>query len=54
MTFTMIGIFRMGWTVTSGYERAALGLAEHEELCGENEDRTRALEGIRWRASPTK
>ncbi len=45
--FTMVGIFRMGWTVTSGYERAALELAERrEELCSENEDRTRALEGI--------
>ncbi|HTB79077.1 MAG TPA: HAMP domain-containing sensor histidine kinase [Polyangiaceae bacterium] len=47
VTFTMLGIFRMGWTVTSGYERAALELAERrEELCTENEDRTRALEGI--------
>ncbi|HEX4446554.1 MAG TPA: HAMP domain-containing sensor histidine kinase [Polyangiaceae bacterium] len=44
---TMVGIFRMGWTLTSGYERAALELAERrEELCTENEDRTRALEGI--------
>jgi signal transduction histidine kinase len=47
VTVTMVGIFRMGWTVTSGYERAALELAERrEELCTENEDRTRALEGI--------
>lgn len=38
VTFTMVGIFRMGWTVTSGYERAALELAERrEELCSENE-----------------
>jgi signal transduction histidine kinase len=44
---TMIGIFRMGWSLTAGYERAALELAERrEELCTENEDRTRALEGI--------
>ena len=33
--------------MTRGYERAALELAERrEELCSENEDRTRALEGI--------
>jgi signal transduction histidine kinase len=45
--FTMIGIYRMGWTMTSGYERAALELAERrEEVCSENEDRTRALEGM--------
>ncbi len=47
VTVTMVGIFRMGWTLTSGYERAALELAERrEELCSENEDRTKALEGI--------
>ncbi len=47
VTVTMLGIFKMGWTMTSGYERAALELAERrEELCSENEDRTRALEGI--------
>jgi signal transduction histidine kinase len=47
VTVTMIGIFRMGWTVTAGYERAALELAERrDELCLENEDRTRALEGL--------
>jgi signal transduction histidine kinase len=45
--FTMIGIYRMGWAMTSGYERAALELAERrEEVCSENEDRTRALEGM--------
>jgi signal transduction histidine kinase len=45
--FTMVGIYRMGWTMTSGYERAALELAERrEEVCSENEDRTRALEGM--------
>src|ERR1700733_8571415 len=32
--FTMVGIYRMGWTMTSGYERAALELAERrEEVC---------------------
>ena len=45
--FAMFGIYRMGCTVTRGYERAALELAERrEELCSENEDRTRALEGM--------
>jgi signal transduction histidine kinase len=44
---TMVGVFRMGCAITGGYERAALELAERrEELCSENEDRTRALEGI--------
>ena len=43
----MLGIYRVGCTVTRGYERAALELAERrEELCSENEDRTRALEGM--------
>jgi signal transduction histidine kinase len=47
VTVTMVGIFRMGWAMTRGYERAAVELAERrEELCSENEDRTRALEGI--------
>jgi signal transduction histidine kinase len=45
--FTMIGVYRMGWTMSCGYERAALELAERrEELCTENEDRSRALEGM--------
>jgi signal transduction histidine kinase len=45
--FSMMGIYRVGCTVTRGYERAALELAERrEELCSENEDRTRALEGM--------
>jgi signal transduction histidine kinase len=44
---TMLGVTRMGTDVTSGYGRVALELAERrEELCTENEDRTRALEGI--------
>lgn len=47
ITVTMLGIFRMGITLTAGYERAALELAERrDQLCSENEDRTRALEGI--------
>jgi signal transduction histidine kinase len=47
VTVTTLGVFRMGWAMTTGYERAALELAERrEELCSENEDRTRALEGI--------
>jgi signal transduction histidine kinase len=47
VTVTTLGISRMGWSVTSGYERAALELAERRaELCSENEDRTRELEGM--------
>lgn len=45
--YAMVGIHRVGCTVTRGYERAALELGERrEELCSENEDRTRALEGM--------
>jgi two-component system, NtrC family, sensor histidine kinase HydH len=45
--FTMVGVYRVGCSVTRGYERAAFELAERrEELCSENEDRTRALEGV--------
>jgi signal transduction histidine kinase len=45
--FTMMGVYRVGCGMTHGYERAALELAERrEELCSENEDRTRALEGM--------
>ena len=45
--FVMVGVYRMGCTMTSGYERAALELAERrEELCSAGEDRSRALEGI--------
>jgi len=45
--FTMMGVYRVGCGMTHGYERAALELAERrEELCSENEDRTRALEGV--------
>ncbi|HEY8041418.1 MAG TPA: HAMP domain-containing sensor histidine kinase [Polyangiaceae bacterium] len=45
--FGMMGVHRIGCTMTHGYERAALELAERrEELCSENEDRSRALEGM--------
>src|ERR1700690_422799 len=45
--FAMTGVYGIGCAMTRGYERAALELAERrEELCSENEDRTRALEGI--------
>ncbi len=44
---TMMGVYRVGCGMTHGYERAAFELAERrEELCTENEDRTRALEGM--------
>src|SRR3984957_16646734 len=45
--FMMMGVYRMGCTMTQGYERAALELAERrEELCSAGEDRSRALEGL--------
>jgi signal transduction histidine kinase len=45
--FGMMGVYRIGCTMTRGYERAAMELAERrEEVCSENEDRTRALEGM--------
>jgi len=45
--FATMGIYKHGCKVTRGYEQAALELGERrEELCSENEDRTRALEGI--------
>jgi signal transduction histidine kinase len=45
--FTMMGVYRIGCSMTRGYERAAFELAERrEEVCSENEDRTRALEGM--------
>ena len=47
MTFMMFGTYRLGCTMTRGYERVALELAERrEELCTEGEDRSRALEGM--------
>ncbi len=45
--FTAVGVHRLCCTITHGYERASLELAERrEELCNENEDRTRAIEGM--------
>jgi signal transduction histidine kinase len=45
--FAMMGLFRMGCKMTHGYEQAALELGERrEELCSENEARSRALEGM--------
>jgi signal transduction histidine kinase len=45
--FVMMGVYRMGCTMTRGYEHAALELAERrEELCSAGEDRSRALEGL--------
>jgi signal transduction histidine kinase len=45
--FVMIGVHRIGCTMTHGYERAAFELAERrEELCSEGAERSRALEGM--------
>jgi hypothetical protein len=45
--FTAVGVHRLCCAITYGYERASLELAERrEELCNENEDRTRAIEGM--------
>ena len=45
--FTMIGVFRVAHGMSRAYERAALELASRrEELCSENVDRTRALDGL--------
>src|SRR3984957_9556399 len=50
--FGMVGVYRIGCTMTRGYERAAMELAERrEEVCSENEDRTRALEGMAARVA---
>jgi signal transduction histidine kinase len=44
---TIVGVNSVGCIITRGYERAALELAERrEELCSENEDRIRSLEGV--------
>ncbi|MBX3229755.1 MAG: HAMP domain-containing histidine kinase [Labilithrix sp.] len=44
---SLIAVYNIGKTVTGAYERLTLELAERrEELCDENEGRTRALEGI--------
>jgi signal transduction histidine kinase len=45
--YAMTGVFGIGCAMTRGYERAAIELASRrEELCSENEDRTRSLEGM--------
>lgn len=45
--FSMVGVHRIGCSMTQGYERAAFELAERrEELCSEGTDRSRALEGM--------
>ncbi len=44
---SIIAVYQMGKAITGAYERITLELAERrEELCDENEGRTRALEGI--------
>jgi signal transduction histidine kinase len=45
--FSMTGLYKMGCKMTRGYELAALELGERrEELCTEEEGRSRALEGM--------
>ncbi|MBX3197345.1 MAG: HAMP domain-containing histidine kinase [Labilithrix sp.] len=44
---SIVAVYQIGKAVTGAYERITLELAERrEELCDENEGRTRALEGI--------
>jgi signal transduction histidine kinase len=44
---SLIALYKLGSATTAAYERITLELAERrEELCDENEGRTRALEGI--------
>lgn len=44
---SLVTVYRIGMAVAGAYERLTLELAERrEELCDENEGRTRALEGI--------
>lgn len=44
---SLIAVYNIGKSITGAYERLTLELAERrEELCDENEGRTRALEGI--------
>ena len=46
-SLTVLAVYFMGKGMTTAYERIALELAvRREELCDENEGRTRALEGI--------
>jgi len=47
ITLTLFALVHMGQGVTLAYERITMELAERrDELCDENEGRTRALEGI--------
>jgi signal transduction histidine kinase len=47
LVFIATSLFKYGRTIASAYEHIAFELmARREELCSENEDRTRALEGI--------
>lgn len=47
VSLCLLAVYHMGKGVTLAYERIALELAaRREELCDENEGRTRALEGI--------
>lgn len=47
ISVTLIAVYQIGKGITFAYERIALELAaRREELCDENEGRTRALEGI--------
>lgn len=44
---SLLAVYTMGKAISAAYERITLELAERrEELCDENEGRTRALEGI--------
>lgn len=44
---SLVAVYNIGKSITGAYERLTLELAERrEELCDENEGRTRALEGI--------
>jgi signal transduction histidine kinase len=47
LVFMALTLFKFGRHIAGAYERIAFELmARREELCSENEDRTRALEGI--------
>jgi signal transduction histidine kinase len=52
VVFTALTISKFGRHIAGAYERIAFELmARREELCSENEDRTRALEGIAARVA---
>ena len=47
IVFMAVSVYKMGCRITRAHEQVALELWERrEELCTENEDRTKALEGI--------